>query len=37
MMVLVAVAVGSGWLYSLYVTAADGGDVYYEAATQLPR
>ena len=35
MMVLVAVAVGSGWLYSLYVTATGGGDVFYEAATVL--
>src|SRR6266496_831596 len=35
MMVLVAVAVGSGWLYSLYVTLAGGGDVFYEAATVL--
>ena len=35
MMVLVAVAVGSGWLYSLYVTASGGGDVFYEAATVL--
>jgi len=35
MMVLVAVAIGSGWLYSLYVTATGGGDVFYEAATVL--
>ncbi|MGE5132428.1 MAG: heavy metal translocating P-type ATPase [Gemmatimonadota bacterium] len=35
MMVLVAVAVASGWLYSLYVTATGGGDVFYEAATVL--
>jgi Cu2+-exporting ATPase len=35
MMVLVAVAVGAGWLYSVYVTAAGGGDVFYEAATVL--
>jgi P-type Cu2+ transporter len=35
MMVLVAVAVGSGWLYSLYVTFTGGGDVFYEAATVL--
>jgi P-type Cu2+ transporter len=35
MMVLVAVAVGSGWLYSLYVTLTGGGDVFYEAATVL--
>jgi hypothetical protein len=33
MMVLVAVAVGAGWLYSLYVTLTGGGDVFYEAAT----
>jgi Cu2+-exporting ATPase len=35
MMVLVAVAVGAGWLYSLYVTLMGGGDVFYEAATVL--
>jgi Cu2+-exporting ATPase len=35
MMVLVAVAVGAGWLYSLAVTATGGGDVFYEAATVL--
>src|SRR6202022_2457428 len=35
MMVLVAVAVGSGWLYSLVVTIRGGGDVFYEAATVL--
>ena len=35
MMVLVAVAVGSGWLYSLGVTLAGGGDVFYESATVL--
>jgi Cu2+-exporting ATPase len=35
MMVLVAVAVGSGWLYSLYVTLTGGGEVFYEAATVL--
>jgi P-type Cu2+ transporter len=35
MMVLVAVAVGSGWLYSLYVTFTGGGEVFYEAATVL--
>ncbi|MFF4567312.1 heavy metal translocating P-type ATPase [Streptomyces sp. NPDC001435] len=35
MMVLVAVAVGSGWLYSLIVTLTGGGDVFYEAATVL--
>src|ERR687891_376196 len=35
MMVLVAVAVGAGWLYSLGVTLTGGGDVFYEAATVL--
>lgn len=35
MMVLVAVAVGAGWLYSVYVTFSGGGDVFYEAATVL--
>jgi Cu2+-exporting ATPase len=35
MMVLVAVAVGSGWLYSVAVTATGGGEVFYEAATVL--
>jgi P-type Cu2+ transporter len=35
MMVLVAVAVGAGWLYSLVVTATGGGEVFYEAATVL--
>src|SRR3984893_3051388 len=35
MMVLVAVAVGSGWLYSVVVTVRGGGDVFYEAATVL--
>ncbi|MFE9771964.1 heavy metal translocating P-type ATPase [Streptomyces sp. NPDC005931] len=35
MMVLVAVAVGSGWLYSLIVSLTGGGDVFYEAATVL--
>ena len=34
-MVLVAVAIGSGWLYSLYVTLTGGGDVFYEAVTVL--
>jgi Cu2+-exporting ATPase len=29
------VAVGAGWLYSLYVTLTGGGDVFYEAATVL--
>jgi Cu2+-exporting ATPase len=35
MMVLVAVAVGAGWLYSLFVTLTGGGEVFYEAATVL--
>jgi Cu2+-exporting ATPase len=35
MMVLVAVAVGAGWLYSLVVSLTGGGEVFYEAATVL--
>jgi Cu2+-exporting ATPase len=35
MMVLVAVAVGTGWLYSIVVTVTGGGEVFYEAATVL--
>jgi Cu2+-exporting ATPase len=35
MMVLVAVAVGTGWLYSAGVTLSGGGDVFYEAAAVL--
>ncbi|QBX56778.1 heavy metal translocating P-type ATPase [Nocardioides seonyuensis] len=35
MMVLVAVAVGAGWLYSLGVTVTGGGEVFYEAAVML--
>jgi Cu2+-exporting ATPase len=35
MMVLVAVAIGSGWLYSVFVTLSGGGEVFYEAATVL--
>ncbi|MGH8925581.1 MAG: heavy metal translocating P-type ATPase [Acidimicrobiia bacterium] len=35
MMVLVAVAIGSGWLYSLWVTLTGGGEVFYEAVTVL--
>ena len=35
MMVLVAVGVGTGWLYSLMVTFTGGGEVFYEAATVL--
>ncbi|HXF72100.1 MAG TPA: heavy metal translocating P-type ATPase [Actinomycetota bacterium] len=35
MMVLVAVAIGAGWTYSLVVTLTGGGEVFYEAATVL--
>jgi len=35
MMVLVAVAIGAGWLYSLGVTITGGGEVFYEAASVL--
>lgn len=35
MMVLVAVAVGAGWIYSVAVTFSGGGDVFYEAASML--
>ncbi len=35
MMVLVAVAIGAGWGYSLVVTLTGGGDAFYEAATVL--
>ncbi len=35
MMVLVAVGVGAGWLYSLIVTLTGGGEVFYEASTVL--
>lgn len=35
MMVLVAVAVGTGWLYSVGVTLTGGGEVFYEAAVVL--
>jgi len=35
MMVLVAVAIGAGWLYSLVVTLTGGGDTFYEAAAVL--
>lgn len=35
MMVLVAVAVGAGWLYSLAITLTGGGEVFYEAASVL--
>jgi Cu2+-exporting ATPase len=35
MNVLVAVAIGAGWLYSVAVTIQGGGDVFYEASTVL--
>ncbi|HEX6580518.1 MAG TPA: heavy metal translocating P-type ATPase [Actinomycetota bacterium] len=35
MMVLVAVAIGAGWLYSLVITLTGGGETFYEAATVL--
>ncbi len=35
MMVLVSVGIGTGWLYSLYVTLTGGGEVFYEASTML--
>jgi P-type Cu2+ transporter len=35
MMVLVAVAIGTGWIYSVVVTLTGGGDVFYEAASVL--
>ena len=35
MMVLVAVAVGAGWFYSVGVTLTGGGEVFYEAAAML--
>ncbi len=35
MMVLVAVAIGAGWLYSLVVTLTGGGEVFYEAVAVL--
>ena len=35
MMVLVAVGVGTGWLYSVVVTLTGGGEVFYEVATVL--
>ena len=35
MMVLVAVAVGAGWVYSTGVTLTGGGDVFFEAVTVL--
>ena len=35
MMVLVAVAISAGWLYSVGVTLTGGGEVFFEAATVL--
>ncbi len=35
MMVLVAVAIGTGWLYSVVVTLTGGGETFYESATVL--
>ena len=35
MMVLVALAVSTGWVYSLVVTLTGGGEVFYESATVL--
>ncbi len=35
MMVLVAVAISAGWLYSVYATLTGGGEVFYEAAVML--
>ena len=35
MMVLVAVAIGAGWVYSVAVTLTGGGDVFYEAVAVL--
>ncbi len=35
MMVLVAVAIGAGWLYSVAVTLTGGGDTFYEAVSVL--
>ena len=35
MMVLVAVAIGAGWVYSLVVTLTGGGEVFYEAVAVL--
>jgi len=35
MMVLVAVAIGTGWLYSVAVTLTGGGDTFYEAVSVL--
>ncbi|MFI1916306.1 heavy metal translocating P-type ATPase [Nocardia sp. NPDC020380] len=35
MMVLVAVGIGAGWIYSLVITLTGGGEVFYEASTML--
>lgn len=35
MMVLVAVGIGAGWIYSVIVTLSGGGEVFYEAASVL--
>ena len=35
MMVLVAVGIGAGWIYSVLVTIRGGGDVFYEASSVL--
>src|SRR5207302_6651760 len=35
MMVLVSVAIGSGWIYSLVISLRGGGDVFYEASSLL--
>jgi Cu2+-exporting ATPase len=35
MMVLVAVAIAAGWIYSVVITLRGGGDVFYEASTVL--
>jgi len=35
MMVLVAVAIAAGWIYSLVITLGGGGEVFYEAAVML--
>ena len=35
MMVLVAVAIGAGWTYSIAITLTGGGDVFYEASSLL--
>ena len=35
MMVLVAVAIAAGWIYSVAITLTGGGDVFYEASTVL--